>query len=137
MNDNTLDQIASMTYYIKDVNKLTYPVNVPYFKIISRKTYETKNSQIKITPQEYQEQHLARIGDQAKYEILDGTHFIYLDNVDRISEITDEFLSDISAGDDGAYLCVNLASNHISTKRGGGGCYRRVSSSNPNLHIHG
>ncbi len=34
----------------------------------------------------------ARIGDQAKYEILDGTHFIYLNNVDRISEITDEFL---------------------------------------------
>jgi hypothetical protein len=43
-----------------------------------------------------QRQHLARIGDQAKYEILDGTHFIYLDNVDLISEITDEFLSDIS-----------------------------------------
>lgn len=99
MNNNTLDQIANTTDYIKDVNKLSYPKNMPYFKIISRKTYETKNSQIKITPQEYQEQHLARIGDQAKYEILDGTHFIYLNNVDRISEITDEFLSDISVGD--------------------------------------
>jgi len=99
MNNNTLDQIANTTDYIKDVNKLSYPDNVPYFKIISRKTYETKNSQIKMTPQEYQEQHLARIGDQAKYEILDGTHFIYLNNVDRISEITDEFLSDISVGD--------------------------------------
>lgn len=92
MNDNTLDQIASTTDYIKDVNKLTYPENVPYFKIISKKTYETKNSQIKITPQEYQMQHLAHIGDQAKYEILDGTHFIYLDNIARISEITDAFL---------------------------------------------
>jgi pimeloyl-ACP methyl ester carboxylesterase len=100
MNDNTLDQIASSTYYIKDANELMYPKNVPYFKIISRKTYETKNSQIKITPQEYQEQHLARIGDQAKYEILDGTHFIYLNNVDRISEITDEFLADLAVGDD-------------------------------------
>src|SRR6056297_126507 len=99
MNDNTLAQIANTTDYIKDANKLTYPENVPYFKIISRKTYETKNSQIKMTPQEYQEQHLARIGDQAKYEILDGTHFIYLNNVDRISEITDEFLSDISVRD--------------------------------------
>ena len=93
MNDNTLDQIAYTTDYIKETNKLTYPGNVPYFKIISRKTYETKNGQIKITPQEYQKQHLARIGDQAKYEILDGTHFIYLNNVGRISEITDEFLS--------------------------------------------
>ena len=89
MNDNTLAQIANTTDYIKDANKLTYPENVPYFKIISRKTYETKNSQIKITPQEYQEQHLARIGDQAKYEILEGTHFIYLNNVDRISEIVE------------------------------------------------
>jgi pimeloyl-ACP methyl ester carboxylesterase len=96
MNDNTLDQIADTTYYIRDANNLTYPGNVPYFKIISRKTYETNNSQIKITPQEYQRQHLARIGDQAKYEILDGTHFIYFDNVDRISEITDEFLSELN-----------------------------------------
>ncbi|MCR3921416.1 MAG: alpha/beta hydrolase [Firmicutes bacterium] len=95
MNDNTLEQIASTTDYIKDTNKLTYPGNVPYFKIISKKTYETKNSQIKITPQEYQKQHLARIGEQANYEILEGTHFIYLNNVERISEITDEFLSGV------------------------------------------
>lgn len=92
INSNTLDQIARATDYIKDANKLTYPGIVGYFKIISKKTYQTRNSQIKITPQEYQEQHLARIGDQAKYEILDGTHFIYLDNVNRISEITDAFL---------------------------------------------
>jgi hypothetical protein len=36
-----------------------------------------------------------------------------------------------------AYLCVNLASNHISPKQGGGGYHRRISSFNPNLHIHG
>ncbi len=94
INNNTLDQIASTTDYIKDANKLTYPGIVRYFKIISKKTYETRNSQIKITPQEYQEQHLARIGDQAKYEILEGTHFIYIHNVNRISEITDAFLSE-------------------------------------------
>ncbi|MFP4461250.1 MAG: alpha/beta fold hydrolase [Thermotogota bacterium] len=99
MNDNTLDQIAKTSDYIKDANKMTYPENVPFFKIISRKTYETKNSQIKISPQEYQEQHLARIGEKAKYEILDGTHFIYLNNVDRISEITDAFLSERSVGE--------------------------------------
>jgi pimeloyl-ACP methyl ester carboxylesterase len=95
MNDNTLEQIACTTDYIKDANKLTYPENVPYFKIISKQTYEAKNNQIKITPQEYQQQHLARIGAQAKYEILDGTHFIYLKNVEPISEITDEFLSEV------------------------------------------
>jgi len=96
MNDNTLEQIECTTDYVKDANKLTYPANVPYFKIISRQTYEAKNNQIKIAPQEYQQQHLARIGAQAKYEILDGTHFIYLKNVERIFEIADEFLSGVN-----------------------------------------
>ncbi|TVQ22413.1 MAG: alpha/beta hydrolase [Spirochaetaceae bacterium] len=94
MNNNTLDQIAGSSHYIRDANELPYPANVPYYKVISRKTYETRNNQITITPQEYQEQHLARIGDHARHEILDGTHFIYLNNVDRIAGITDEFLSE-------------------------------------------
>lgn len=92
MNDNTLAQIAESTEFIKDTNKLPYPDSVPYFKIISKQTYERKNNQIKISPQEYQEQHLARVGAQNDFVILDGTHFIYLNNVDRISKITDEFL---------------------------------------------
>jgi pimeloyl-ACP methyl ester carboxylesterase len=96
MNDNVLEQISSSTDYIKDTNKLTYPENIPYFKIISKQTYETKNSQIKITPQEYQKQHLARIGSNSQYEILEGTHFIYLNNVDKISIITEKFLSEIN-----------------------------------------
>lgn len=94
INDNTLQQITSSTEYIKTVNKLDYPENVPYFKIISKKTYETKNSQIKITPKEYQQEHLARVGADNNYEILEGTHFIYLNNVNRIAEVTDEFLSE-------------------------------------------
>ena len=100
MNNNTLDQIANSTDFVKDANNLAYPGNVPYFKIISRKTYETENSQIRITPQEYQEQHLARVGEHAEYEILDGSHFIYFDNVERISDMTDQFISDISVGRD-------------------------------------
>lgn len=95
MNDNVLEQISSSTDYIKDTNKLKYPENIPYFKIISKQTYETKNNQIKITPQEYQKQHLARIGSHSQYEVLEGTHFIYLNNVDKISIITDKFLSEI------------------------------------------
>lgn len=94
INDNSLEQIASSTEYIKAANKLTYPDNVPYFKIISRQTYATKNSQIRISPEEYQYQHLMRVGAENDYEILDGTHFIYLNNANRISEISDDFLSE-------------------------------------------
>ena len=71
---------------------LPYPKNVSYYKVISKTTYEKPNKQIKITPQAYQHQHLARIGDQAKYEILEGNHFIYLNNATRIAEIVDEVM---------------------------------------------
>ncbi len=93
VNDNTLQQIAATADCITEANALSYPEKVPFFKVISKQTYETKNSQIKITPQEYQQQHLARLGSQAEYEILDGSHFIYLNNVNRIAEIAERFLS--------------------------------------------
>lgn len=93
INDNVLEQMANTAEFIKEAKALPYPQSVPYFKVISKKTYETPNSQIKITPQEYQRKHLERIGEQAKYEILDGNHFIYLNNADRIAEITDDLLN--------------------------------------------
>jgi pimeloyl-ACP methyl ester carboxylesterase len=95
MNDTVLEQMINSAEFIKQTMELPYPVSIPYFKIISRQTYEAPNPQLKqfnLTPQEYQHKHLQRIGQQAKYEILDGTHFIYLNNVDRIAEITDAVL---------------------------------------------
>lgn len=95
MNENLLEQMANTADFIKDTKALPFPESIPYFKVISRTTYETPNSQIKMSPQEYQTQHLARIGKQAKFEILDGTHFIYLNNVERIAKITDDFLANV------------------------------------------
>lgn len=96
MNDTLLQQISESGEFIGQTLALPYPATVPYFKVISRKTYETPNKQLHMTPQEYQTKHLARIGDQARFEILDGTHFIYFNNVDRIAKITDDFLASIS-----------------------------------------
>lgn len=93
INDNVLSQMRNSAEYIKEVNELPYTSSVPYFKIISKQTYETKNSQIKISPEEYQQEHLLRVGAEEHYEILDGTHFIYLNNAERIRSITDEFLA--------------------------------------------
>lgn len=92
VNDTFLQQMANSAEFVKQTMDLPFPESVPYFKIISKQTYETPNKQIKITPQEYQMQHLDRIGKNAKYEILEGNHFIYLNNVDRIAEITDSLL---------------------------------------------
>ncbi len=95
LNDTVLEQISNSTEFIKQTMVLPFPESIPYFKVISKQTYETPNKQLKkinMTPQEYHHKHLERIGEHAKYEILDGTHFIYLNNVDRISEITDDLL---------------------------------------------
>lgn len=95
MNDTVLDQISNSAEFTKQNIDLPFPIYVPYFKTISKKTYETSNQQlkqIKMTPQEYQNKHIERIGKHAQYEILDGTHFIYINNVEHIAEITDSLL---------------------------------------------
>lgn len=92
MNDNLLEQISSTADYVKDTMDLPFPASVPYFKVISRTTHETPNKQLKVTPQEYQHQHLGRIGTHAQYEILEGNHFIYAGNDQRIAKIVDQVL---------------------------------------------
>lgn len=95
MNNTALEQVSNSAEFIKQTMDLPFPESIPYFKVISKQTYETPNAQLKkakMTPQEYHHKHLERIGKHAKYEILDGTHFIYLNNVDRIAEIADDLL---------------------------------------------
>ncbi len=92
INNNFLEQMGNMPEFIKQTMNLPFPESIPYFKVISKQTFETPNKQLKISPQEYQYKHLARIGEHAKYEILDGTHFIYLNNEERIAEIADDLL---------------------------------------------
>lgn len=95
INDTMIEQISNSIEFIKQTKDMPFPSTVPYFKVISKQTYKTSNKQFKkakITSQEYQYNHLNRVGEHAKYEILDGTHFIYLNNVDRIAEITDNIL---------------------------------------------
>lgn len=92
VNDTLLEQIGHGNEYVFETKALAYPSEVPYFKVISKQTYETPNKQLRITPQEYQMEHLARIGPEAKYEVLEGTHFIYQTNVDRITQIVGEVL---------------------------------------------
>lgn len=92
INDTFIEQTSNSAECIKQVMDLPFPESVPYFKVISKQTYENPNNQLTITPQEYQHQHLERIGKHVKYEVLEGSHFIYLNNVDRIAEITDNLL---------------------------------------------
>lgn len=93
VNDTLLEQMARGDEFVAHTKALAYPPEVSYFKVISRQTYETPNKQLSITPQEYQMEHLKRIGPHATYEVLEGTHFIYQTNVERIASIVDEVLN--------------------------------------------
>ncbi len=92
INDTPMEQIAQESEFVAQTKALAYPSQVPYFKVISRQTYERPDKQIPLTPQQYQAQHLERIGPQADYEVLEGTHFIYQTNVARVARIVDEVL---------------------------------------------
>jgi pimeloyl-ACP methyl ester carboxylesterase len=94
VNDTLLEQIKASMDFVREVKELPYPEKVPYLKIIARDTYEKPNKQLKISPQEYQYQHLAKIGPTARHEVLDGNHFIYWNNVERIAELTKSFLAE-------------------------------------------
>jgi len=93
VNDTLVEEIAKSAEFIREAKELPYPASIPYFKVIARKTYETPNPQMKMSPQDYQRRHLERIGPEARYEILDGSHFIWLGNADRIAVIADEVLA--------------------------------------------
>lgn len=93
LNDTVIEQILASSEFIRQTMELPFPGSVPYFKIISRQTYERPNKQIPMSPQEYQRRHLERIGPGARYEVLEGSHFIYLNNAARIAEIADEVIA--------------------------------------------
>jgi len=95
MNNTILNQIANSSEFIKQTMDLPFPKSIPYLKIISDQTYKTSSQQLKkfkLSPQEYQHKHLDRIGQHAEYKILDGTHFIYVNNAEKIADITDSLL---------------------------------------------
>ena len=93
MNKTVIEQMAQSSEHVKQVMDLPFPESVPYLKIISKETWETPVKELKMTPEEYQHQHLARIGDHAKYEILEGNHFLHVNNAETIAELTDQFLT--------------------------------------------
>ena len=92
INTNTLEQMRKTTKCVKVTNETKYPASAPFCKIISRQTCETKNRQIKMMPEAYQQEHLLRVGAAENYTVLDGTHFIYLNNAEEIGRLTEKFL---------------------------------------------
>ena len=92
INNNFIETSINTDVYIKDVMALEYPAEVPYYKIISEYSYTNKAGNI--SGEQYHMEHLERVGAKDSYTILEGTHFIYRNNAEEISEIVKAFLNE-------------------------------------------
>lgn len=93
INDNLIETSINTDVLLNDVMAVEYPAEVPFYKIISEQTY-TQNAG-NMTGEEYQMGHLKRVGAENSYTVLEGTHFIYRNNVEEICKITKDFLGEI------------------------------------------
>lgn len=90
INNDLIETTINTDVLIKDVMALEYPKEIPYYKIISEYTY-THNAG-NISGEQYHMTHLERVGAKDSYTILEGTHFIYRNNVKEICSIVKEFI---------------------------------------------
>lgn len=84
-NDTVIDQLSRLNDNILEVMKMDFPDEVPVLKLVAAQT-------IKQVGEEYQTNHLKRLGVNAKSITLRGSHFIYHTNVSDIYDATNTFL---------------------------------------------
>lgn len=95
INDTIIEQFKYTMDCVKEVKQLTFPENIPVLKIISRETVESNDLNPYIGSEDYQKDHLSRLGDYATSVTLKGSHFIYHSQIQKISDLTDEFISNL------------------------------------------
>lgn len=89
INDTIIEQSENLYDCIAEVKDLPFPGDIPVLKIIAKQTIENAGNM------EYQESHLERLGDNASYVILDGSHLIYREQAEEIIRLTDKFISNL------------------------------------------
>ncbi|WP_312573256.1 hypothetical protein [Clostridium sp.] len=104
INDTKIEQIENLYNCVREVKDLPFPKDIPVLKIIAKQTTEKavpfKDENMKKILEymgsiEFQEDHLQRLGDNASYVILDGSHIIYRDKAEEIIRLTDEFIANL------------------------------------------
>lgn len=85
VNNTIIEQLRDAGESVKQVQDLLFPPNVPVLKIIAKDEVDMKE----------QEAHMKLLGANAKYVVLEGTHFIYYDQLKEISRLTDEFIGNL------------------------------------------
>ena len=88
VNDDMIETMLNTNSLIDEVMAQDFSKEVPYYKIIARESFERIGEQ-------YHMDHLARVGAEDSYCILDGAHTIYRTSSEEIGRITREFLAGI------------------------------------------
>ncbi|MBB4826410.1 pimeloyl-ACP methyl ester carboxylesterase [Sporosarcina luteola] len=91
LNDTIHNQMLHSDDNINEVNSIVFPSEVPVLKLISSYAQkEVKNGE------EYQKDHLKRLGANVESQIIDGSHIFYQTNVKDITDATSTFLKKIN-----------------------------------------
>ncbi|MCG3088519.1 alpha/beta fold hydrolase [Sporosarcina cyprini] len=90
VNDTIINQISSLNDNINEVNSIVFPAEVPVLKLIS----SVSQKQLK-NGEEIQKDHVNRLGTNAEFQIIDGSHGFYQTHVTEICDATKNFLDKI------------------------------------------
>lgn len=84
-NDTIVDQGVRFYDNVIQVMGMDFPRDVPVLKIVPTGT-------IKQVGEEYQRNHINKLGENARYVIFEGSHFVYHTNISEIYQTTVQFL---------------------------------------------
>ncbi len=94
-NDTVINQAMLFGDNIEEVMNLKFPETVPVLKLIASNTLKAMGKKNKDDGMGYQTAHLNRLGKNASYKIIEGSHRIYQTQSDTIKKYTNEFLSEM------------------------------------------
>lgn len=89
VNDTIINQALSLNDNVNEVNSVVFPHEIPVLKLISSVTQKQGG-------EEFQINHLNRLGANAESKIIDGSHVFFQTNVTDISDATSNFLEKIN-----------------------------------------
>jgi hypothetical protein len=81
VEETVIDQNIRFPDNVREVMHLAFPDVIPVLKIVPTDT-------LKRMGDEYQREHLQRLGPKASYEAVEGSHFVHHTSAERILEAT-------------------------------------------------
>ena len=80
-NDTVIDQNIRFPDNVREVRQSAFPDGIPVLKLVPECT-------LRRVGDDYQREHLRRLGPNATYEVVEGTHFIHHTDPERIVQAT-------------------------------------------------